>query len=126
LHLLISRHYLVLAADFSLKQYFTIGFGGGIVKLTDFGLWFKFWNEAARTTTRSTTIPQKGFFYILYDGVELGHQYSDFDLMIMPDQQFIIKLKNNFKLHGDSHRIGRQLTLDDFEVIPNPNYGGDL
>ncbi len=96
------------------------------MKLTDFGLWFGYSIDEDDNLGWSTAIPQEDFFYILYDGVRLGHQYSDFELDVYDGKQFIIKLKNNFKLRGYFHRIGRRLTLDDFEIIPNPDCRGDL
>ncbi len=93
------------------------------MKLTDFGLWFEYWS--GNNYEWSTAIPQEGDFYIVYDGVRLGHQYTDFDLGVFNDVQFIIKLKNNFTRSGAYEKIGRQLTMDDFEIIPNPDYKGN-
>ncbi len=91
------------------------------MKLHDFGLWF--WSLGNRW---SITIPQKGYFEIFYDGVELGYQYDDFDLMVYDDNhRFSIRLKNNFTRRGAYEKIGRQLTMDDFEIIPTPIYRGD-
>jgi hypothetical protein len=127
LHLLISRHYLFLAADFSLSQSFTIGFGGGIVKLTDFGLWFGYLIDEDDNLGWSTTIPREGYFEMFYDGVNLATQWGDFDLEVYGDDPYMIKFKNNFTRSMEGfHRIGRRLTLDDFEIIPNPDYRGDL
>jgi hypothetical protein len=94
------------------------------VKLHDFGLWFKGWHA----NVWSATIPRTGdknFPYdIYYDGEELGWQRSNLDLCIHICRSRIIKLKNNF--HRDwmtkDYKVGRILTIDDFEIIPNPNY----
>ncbi len=87
------------------------------MKLHDFGLWFRTtdcyriddWPEW------STTIPETGGFYIYYDGKLLGCQYPNFDLVVNRSHPHILKLKGWCM-------IGRCLTLDDFEIIPNPDY----
>ena len=91
------------------------------MKIHDFGLWFRTW----WTNKWSTIIPQTGCFRISYDGKPLGNQFADFDLRVYNDGQFIIKLKNEFAVSGDCHKIGRRLTLDDFEIVPNSDYKGD-
>jgi hypothetical protein len=90
------------------------------VKIHDFGLWFKTW----WTHKWSTIIPETRGFAIYYDGKPLGGQSDDFDLRVYNDEQFIIKLKNEFAVSGSYHKIGRRLTLDDFEIVPNPNNPG--
>jgi hypothetical protein len=96
------------------------------VKIHDFGLWFGYLKHGGFHPEWSATIPQgEGYFGILYDGVELGYQYSDFNLMILDHQQLIMRLKYNFPLFAGFYRIGRPLTLDDFEIIPNPDYRGN-
>jgi len=114
------------------------------VKLHDFGLWFKY--EVCRDgeveseceVRWSTDIPplpprpssyvdgwySACFFEIFYDGVEVGYQCGDFNLCLYPGDKFIMKLKNNFQVNKDCYEVGRRLTLDDFEVIPNPDYKG--
>jgi hypothetical protein len=88
------------------------------VKLQDFGLWF----QTYYTWAWSVTIP-KTEFRICYDGRILGWQYQDSDLKILEDQPHIIKLKNKFAYDLKKYyRVGRLLTLDDFEIIENPDY----
>jgi len=95
------------------------------VKLTDFGLWFGYLKHGDFHPEWSATIPQgEGYFIILYDGMVLGNQYSDFDLEIYDGEQFIMRLKYNFPLFAGCYQIGRLLTLDDFEITENPNYEG--
>jgi len=97
------------------------------MKLTDFGLWFchcggKDW---------STTIPQKygpqGTFEIFYDGRALGlYGEHSLALYIYKNLPHKINLKSKFSEGYDYWiNIGRDLTLDDFEIIPNPDYPGD-
>jgi hypothetical protein len=92
------------------------------MKIHDFGLWFQTFDSG----TYSTTIPQKGNFKIIYDGSYIGFQTHThkFDLRIWDDLPYIINLKNNFKKDGPYYSINRLITLDDFEVIPNPDYKG--
>jgi hypothetical protein len=96
------------------------------LKLTDFGLWFYFYADRADRDMWSTTIHQQGSAFIFYDGVDLGCQYLDFDLIIYNKKPQRIKLKKDFpRQHDLRYRIGRPLTMDDFEIIPNPDYRGD-
>ncbi len=101
------------------------------MKITDFGLWFRLWNDNTRIRSWSTTIPREVDYWIYYDGVQLGFQDSLFDLAFYQDTPCIIQLKNSFPKTIQTRRyatyfIGRLLTLDDFEIIPNPNYVGGL
>jgi hypothetical protein len=91
------------------------------VKITDFGLWF-----ALPDTKWSTTIPETGGFTIYYDGKYLGYHSYDFDLFVNAFNPFTLKFKNKFIYHNDSYLIGRCLTMDDFEIIANPDYKGTV
>jgi len=99
------------------------------VKLTDFGLWFHDnWNGEW-----STTIPQifRTSISVYYDGYELAYQRTDFSLLIYKSSPYSIKLKKESRLSGAyryhrTYSIGRLLTIDDFETIPNSDYRGDL
>jgi len=96
------------------------------MKLEDFGLWFARW--CGNSWEWSVTIPTYPHYFIYYDGRQLGRQWSDFDLTIYGDLRHIIRLKNKFPLREDykqTYAFGRLLTLDDFEIIPNPDYRGD-
>jgi len=96
------------------------------MKLYDFGLWFGIWEDNI-DRTYSFTIPKEGICTIFYDGVALGLYHDDFYLEIWDDQPLIMNLKGNFTDTGWSapnptYFIGRPLTLDDFDIIPNHNY----
>jgi hypothetical protein len=95
------------------------------MKIHDFGLWFRHCGGK----DWSTTIPQKygpqGTFEIFYDGRALGI-YDERSLYIHVFQPHKIHLKSKFSKGADHwFKIGRRLTLDDFEIIPNPDYPGD-
>jgi hypothetical protein len=92
------------------------------VKLTDFGLWFEYCS--GNKYEWSVTIPKNPIYDICYDGYYLGKQWSDFDLVIWKDTPHTIKLKNKFTNVGMYYEIGRLLTLDDFEIVQNPDYKG--
>jgi hypothetical protein len=96
------------------------------MKIHHFGLWFDYYAKGDKWLS---TIPQDGGgFKIYYDGMPLGMQFNDFDVVVwcksyMP---LTIQLKNIFpiEVQWGFYKIGRRLTLDDFEIIPNPNYIG--
>jgi hypothetical protein len=92
------------------------------VKLHDFGLWYWSW----RTTNWSTTIPQTMEFCICYDGEVLGYQRDSLHFGIYQDKPYIINLKSNFKKDGIFYQPNRLITLDDFEIIANPDYKGTV
>ncbi len=92
------------------------------MKIYDFGLWF------LCDDGQWSAIPQRPTSHIYYDGSSLGYQYSNFDLAVYQDKRHLIQLRNQFCSWGrDStfKRMGRLLTLDDFEIIENPDYRGD-
>ncbi len=96
------------------------------MKIIDFGLWFFSW---MKNRGWLTTIPEKGGYEIYYDRKLLGVQWGDFDLEIYDDKPHIINLKNKFPERVDygyenTYSVNRQLALDDFEIIPNPEYRG--
>ncbi len=94
------------------------------MKLHHFGLWFRY-VECDRYNW-STTIPLYTS-HIYYDGRLLGIQYRNFILWVYEGRPQIINLKNNFIMNNDGYYdIGRPLTLDDFEIIENPNYKGNI
>jgi hypothetical protein len=91
------------------------------MKLQDFGLWF----QGLTSGKWSTIIPRKDSYKIFYDGHFLGIQWSDFELEIYNSYPYIIVLKNKFAYDlKEYYRVGRLLTLDDFEIMKNPNYRG--
>jgi hypothetical protein len=71
----------------------------------DFGLWFcgfdGYW---------SATIPQETSYGIYYDGIFLGRQYHDFDLIIKikSEDPYIIKLEDPVVLIT---RVGSMLNI---------------
>ena len=93
------------------------------MKIHDFGLWFCDWSSISNPKW-STTIPHSPGCRIYYDGKLLGLQDIDLNLYISITKSRIIKLRNNFPRHlkENNYEIGRILTIDDFEIIPNPNY----
>jgi hypothetical protein len=93
------------------------------MKITDFGLWF-----LGSNNRWSTTIPEVGLFHIYYDGEGLGWQgAAAFELVIWRNRPHIIHLKKDFHLsYSENYAIGRQLSLDDFEIVPNPDCNWDI
>jgi hypothetical protein len=90
------------------------------MKLTDFGLWFQ-----SPGNRWSITIPPRGIFSIWYDGHGLGVQYTDLSLGVEHDTPYIVRLKHTFPMDRfGNYRIDRQITMEDFDIIPNPNYRG--
>jgi len=96
------------------------------MKLHDFGLWFRTFSRL-KDGDWSTSIPQNSQYRILYDGAWLGTKFID-QAHISENERFMIKLKNPITrspraiANGISlYRIDT-LTLDDFEIIPNPRY----
>ncbi len=94
------------------------------MKIYDFGLWFQ------SVDGRWSTIPRRSESHIYYDGINLGHQYSNFDLAVYEHKRYLIQLRNQFYSWDFGggitfKRMGRLLTLDDFEIIENPDYRGD-
>jgi len=101
------------------------------MKITDFGLWFSLWNDNTCIWSWSATITRAGLYLIYYDGARLGYQDSSFYLTVYQDTPWIIQLKNSFPktIHirrYTTYSIGRLLTLDDFEIIANPDYKGTV
>jgi hypothetical protein len=98
------------------------------MKIHDFGLWFYYWADP--WFEWSTKIPPKLGFKIFYDGLCIGDQFGcNFDIDSGPTVgPHIIKLRKEFPLETFTNmyriKIGRLLTLDDFEIIPNPDYLG--
>ena len=96
------------------------------MKITDFGLWFKGEDDEGRFFW-SSTIPQARVFYIFYDGILIvgacDHGYS---LIPSYHKPYKIKIIKDCPLFSGIYKIGRPLTLEDFEIIPNPDYKGDV
>ena len=98
------------------------------MKLTYFGLWF--WEYSGRDRKWSATVPREPGFLIYYDGRILGEQWADFDLTIYDDEPHIIRLKRDYApkepssqvlVYGFAQfRIGRLLTLEDFDIELRP------
>ncbi len=93
------------------------------MKLQDFGLWF----QGLTSGKWSTIIPRKYSYKIFYDGLFLGIQWSDFELEIYNLYPYIIVLKSKLpviKTCERTYAVGHRLTLDDFEIMENPDYRG--
>ncbi len=87
------------------------------------GLWFRFYNGAW-----SSTFPREPGYGIYYDETLLAQQDKDFGLVIWGGLPFTIKLRSKFDIWESSsgayqmHRLGRLLSIDDFEIADNTNY----
>jgi hypothetical protein len=97
------------------------------MKIHDFGLWFRDFVDLW-----STTIPPKGWFYIYYDGEQLGFQDNYFNPPFPIGQRYTIKLTKPFSVIRDDgyslarYDLGHRLTMDDFEIVKNPHYRDPL
>jgi len=97
------------------------------MKLHQFGLWFQILGGFQRGQW-TTSIPQHQSYQIHYDGNCLGTKFPNV-LNIYNDEidEFVIKLKNaSAQCHPviagmNAYQIDT-LSLNDFEIIPNPNY----
>ena len=94
------------------------------MKIHEFGLWFNKWG--LDNFAWSTVIPGKAGFGIHYHGYYLGRQWSDFGLTIYDDEPYIIRLKRFFPVRFDYYLINRTLTLQDFDILENPDCNNDL
>jgi hypothetical protein len=99
------------------------------MRIHDFGLWFRLWighriyRKGDPTYIWSTSIPIEGDFDIFYNGECLGCFYPDGpDLTIARDTRYIIKFRTKFYKFNDTYVPDRLLTLDDFEIVANPDY----
>ncbi len=93
------------------------------MKLHEFGLWF-LRQVPGEKATWSTTIPQDCFYSILYDGFCVGFQTLDDRVRIHTGDYDRYIIKFNKKLASEIQfyfNLERRLTLDDFEIIPNPD-----
>jgi len=111
------------------------------MKIHEFGLWFGVGvsNPWVLTNPKEwiTAIPKDRSFGVWYDGKCLGEQEFGVDFILRiyyVRRQHLIKLKGEFPRcegypfppYESRYNIGRPLTLEDFEVIPNPDYKGDV
>jgi hypothetical protein len=90
------------------------------------GLWFAEYGELGDLPIRgwSTTIPEGKFFGIYYDGGNLGLQ-SKGELHVYTNSynKHVMKIIPNIKQNFfGEYLLHRSLTLDDFEIIPNPDH----
>jgi hypothetical protein len=100
------------------------------MKLHDFGLWFEQYGKW------STTIPDiEENFSIYYDGNLLGRHWKGVLTLINNiSSPYKIEIKAKFieipnsddYLYSNYRQyvVDRRLTMEDFEVIPNPDYIG--
>jgi transposase len=95
------------------------------VKIHDFGLWFEQYGKW------STTIPQAGSFFIWYDRELLGQCWGNLALKVWNDNPCKIQIRDSVPMvrareRGRGHYdLRRPLTLNDFEIIENPEYEPD-
>jgi hypothetical protein len=84
------------------------------------GLWFRYWDGVWYW---SAAIPQEHSYIIYYDERVLGRQADNFELSIFDNgEPYLVKVKERFAHYGNRYDVGRVLTLDDFDIIPNPDY----
>jgi hypothetical protein len=101
------------------------------MKLHEFGLWFRCW-RGWNEYLWSSTIPRDGDFDIFYNGYLLATQAANFELIV--DWRYLNKIPykmivpNLIKKEGtaSAYEVGRLLTMEDFNIVPNPLYTGDL
>jgi hypothetical protein len=96
------------------------------MKLTDFGLWFDYWEDGELVSWSKQPPSTRYEFNINYHGLCLGYQLYDYGVTIFDSEPYLIKLNTLRIPHGNTYLFNRLLTLDDFEIIPNPKYKGDL
>jgi len=102
------------------------------MKITDFGLWYKY-NYGRYEWTATISNDSLGFD-IFYDGRWLGYQYKDTIDSIYKTYihgnpkyshyQLELRLKKHFPQTTDGNglfTLDRPLTLNDFEIIINPH-----
>jgi hypothetical protein len=93
------------------------------MKINEFGLWFSYMSRGLREWTLAP--PLEDGFRIYYDGMLLGRQSSYFLLNITQWKPYIINL-NKKSTYPEaiwvSCFLDHQLTLDDFQIIPNAYY----
>ncbi len=104
------------------------------MKITDFGFWFRklefvdpSWPVPWKVGDWSVTFPDNDIFAVYYDGQELYVQRSCDTIRMVENYKnsHAIKIKTGFYQNSsDLFYVGKILTLDDFEVIPNPHYRG--
>ncbi len=93
------------------------------MKIHEFGLWF--WSDD--NAEWSKTIPPDSFA-IYYDGECLGRQWPDYELSIFGDIPHIMKLKMKLDVKKGctyTYQFHRLLTMDDFDIVENPDYRGE-
>ncbi len=81
------------------------------MRLTDFGLWFYYWN--GDTYKWASTIPQEGYFYVYYNGTEVA--WYDYRVNT-PD---ILRFQNQLHDFQDFCNKGVVVSFRDFEIIRN-------
>jgi hypothetical protein len=107
------------------------------MKIHEFGLWFgaECFKPLGYLPPQEwfTAIPKDRDFSIWYDGECLGDQLFRLDFILRiysVRRQHLIKLKGEFPRceerlpYPSRYKIGRCLAIDDFEIVPNPDYRG--
>ncbi len=88
------------------------------------GLWFESLGSQD-TCQLLPAIPEDLSFAIYYNGELLGVQEVDFTVTLNRYASTMIRFKGEIPNWNGQVNIGRQLMLDDFEIIPNPIYQND-
>ena len=107
------------------------------MKLHDFGLWFGYWDSTSYAWYSAVPHRNASWIDITYDGVAVAVERNvglKYELIIFQNHHapYTIMIKCDFSF-GDQRLphttliidIGRRLTLDDFEIVKNPDYRGD-
>ncbi len=101
------------------------------MKITDFGLWFRY-GSRHKGYSWSTTIPKKRQFYFYYDGILLAFKTKSDQLELELKQSLPYRIKLNDEFLPKKDEFGtffdlhRPLRVDDFEVVENPDYRANL
>jgi len=95
------------------------------MKIHHFGLWFHHYDKGKGCEEWSTSIPQDDSdFGIYFDGQRLGRFWGcgENKIFIHICYSDTISLTKDFPRVGKHYKVGHPLSLDDFEIIENPNY----
>jgi hypothetical protein len=87
------------------------------MRLTDFGLWFCYEDFGVKVVSKD--LPKVMNFYILFDGKCIASQWNNYTLNIF-DGDWVLQPRK-YEVRGlKSISVNRPITMDDFDIIPNP------